>query len=118
MEVQQVYFAFGKSKLTSEGKTSLDLIAKELEANPEAKLQIIGHNNAMEDSIATENDYYADMDNKRVGAVMKYLMSKGISESRMIPSTKGFDVKNDEIKEEDDEELKLAKNRRVTFKLR
>lgn len=118
VELQQVYFAFGKSKLTSEGSASLDFIAKEMEANPEAKLQIQGHNNTMEDSVATDNDYYSDMDNKRIGSVMKYLMSKGIDESRMIPSTKGSDMKNEDIEETDDEELIMAKNRRVTFKLR
>ncbi len=118
IEIQQVFFAFGKSKLTSEGKTSLDLIAKELEANLESKLQVQGFNNAEEDSVGVENDYYADMDNKRVGSVMKYLMSKGISESRMIPSAKGSGVDNEENKEEDEAELKMAKNRRVTFKVR
>jgi len=118
IEIQQVFFAFGKTKLTSEGKTSLDFIAKELEANPEAKLQIQGHNNSMEDSVGVDNDYYADMDNKRVGAVMKYLMAKGIPESRMIPSTKGSEMKNEETDAEDDAELVMAKNRRVTFKIR
>tara|TARA_R110002072_G_scaffold302977_3_gene490604 strand:+ start:9150 stop:10343 length:1194 start_codon:yes stop_codon:yes gene_type:complete len=118
IELQQVFFAFGKSKLTLEGKTSLDFILKELEANPEAKLQIQGHNNAMEDSVGVENDYYADMDNKRIGVVMKYLMSKGLPESRMIASSKGSEMKNEEVEEGDDPELVMAKSRRVTFKVR
>ena len=118
IELQQVFFAFGKSKLTLEGKTSLDFILKELEANPEAKLQIQGHNNAMEDSVGVENDYYADMDNKIIGVVMKYLMSKGLPESRMIASSKGSEMKNEEVEEGDDPELVMAKSRRVTFKVR
>lgn len=118
IEAQETYFAFGKTKLSTEGVTSLDLIAKELEANPDFKLQINGHNNVMEDSVGVENDYYAGMDNKRIGVVMKYLMEKGIPESRLIASRKGQEKPNSDIKETDDEDLRMAKNRRVTFKVR
>lgn len=118
IELHQVYFAFGKDKLTAEGENSLDLIAEELKANPELKIQINGHNNAMEDSVGVENDYYADMDNKRIGTVMIYLKEKGIPENRMIITRKGSTVPNEEITEEDDEDLRMAKNRRVTFIVR
>jgi len=118
IEIQQIYFAFGKRKIPAEGEASLELIAEELKANPELKLQVNGHSNAMEDSVGVENDLYADMDNKRIGIVMKYLMDKGIEESRMIISRKGSTVPNDESDDMDDEDLRLAKNRRVTFKVR
>ena len=96
----------------------MDLIAEELKANPELKLQVNGHANAMEDSVGVENDLYADMDNKRIGIVMQYLMDKGIEENRMIVSRKGSTVPNEETNPSDDEDLILAKNRRVTFKVR
>ncbi len=118
IESQQVFFAFGKSKLTSQAKTSLDLVAKELLANPSAKLQILGHNNEMEDSVAVSNDYYADMDAKRVGAVINYLVAKGIDKSRLIPAPKGSGSNNIHIVDTDDAELKMAKNRYVSFKVR
>lgn len=119
IELQQVYFAFGKRKLTTEGKQSLDLIAEELKANPSYKVELIAHNNAAEDSVGVENDVYADMDLKRVGIVMEYLQDKGIEESRIIYSTKGSEEPNSkEIVEEDDIELVQAKNRRVEFKVR
>ena len=118
IELQQIYFAFGKRRIPAEGEASLDLIAEELKANPELKLQVNGHANAMEDSVGVENDLYADMDNKRIGIVMQYLMDKGIEENRMIVSRKGSTVPNEETNPSDDEDLILAKNRRVTFKVR
>jgi outer membrane protein OmpA-like peptidoglycan-associated protein len=117
VEIQQVFFAFGKTKLATEGVASLELIAAEMQENPDMKLQINGHNNSMEDSVGVDNDYYSDMDNKRIGVVMEYLTKKGIPESRLIASRKGSTVSND-VNEEDDEDLRMAKNRRVTFKVR
>lgn len=118
VEIQQVFFGFGKKKLSAQAEVVLDGVVSELKANPESKLQILGHSNVMEDSVGVENDYYAGMDMKRVGAVMKYLMANGIEESRMIPAAKGNAMKNEDITAADSDELKMAKNRRVTFKLR
>ena len=87
-----------------------------LEENPNKKLQILGHNNAAEDEVGAEKSVYADMDNNRIGVVMKYLMEKGISESRMVPTRKGS-KETQEHGEMDDDETKQAKNRRVTFVL-
>lgn len=119
VEIQQAYFAFGKSKLAEEGEASLNLIAEYLKANPGAKLQIMGHTTPEEEEIALEKDSFEDMDNKRIGAVMKYLMEQGVPESQMIASAKGADKPNTkEIKDSDDEEMKQAKNRRVEFQIR
>ena len=118
IEMHEIFFAFGKDKLTTEGQGSLDLIASILKENPGLKLQINGHNNAMEDSVGVTNDYYAGMDNKRIGVVMTYLIDKGIPESRLIITRKGSSVLNEDTNEEDDEDLILAKNRRVTFIVR
>jgi outer membrane protein OmpA-like peptidoglycan-associated protein len=49
---------------------------------------------------------------------MVYLTEKGIEEARMIPSVQGSESPNEEIAETDDDDLKMAKNRRVTFKVR
>ena len=121
IEENQVFFAFGRDKMNSEGESSLDFIIELLKANPEMKLQINGHNNEMEDEVGLENDYYAGMDGKRVASVMEYLIDNGISESRLIASQKGSGSPNPEVTEEDlaeDEDLALAKSRRVTFKVR
>ena len=97
---------------------TLNIITETLKSNPGFKLQINGHNNMMEDNVGVDNDYYADMDNKRIGVVMKYLMEKGVSEGRMIAAQKGSNKPNIEIQEEDNDDLKMAKNRRVTFIVR
>jgi outer membrane protein OmpA-like peptidoglycan-associated protein len=118
VEMQQVYFAFGKQSITTEGERSLDIIADYMKANPSAKIQIKGYCNTKENEVAQDNDIYADMDNQRIGSVMKYLMEKGIDEGRMIPSRKRDDSPNtEEYTDSDDEETKQAKDRRVTFKL-
>jgi len=118
IETQQTFFAFGKAKLSTQAKASLDVVAAEMIANPTMKLQVMGHNNEMEDSVAITNDYYADMDAKRVGAVINYLVAKGIDKSRFIPAPKGSGSTNIHIVETDDAELKMAKNRFVSFKVR
>lgn len=118
IEINEIFFAFGKHKLTIEGQGALDLIAETLKANPDLKLQINGHNNSMEDSVGMENDYYADMDIKRIGTVIEYLKEKGIPEARMIASQQGSEDPSSDTNPEDDEDLILAKNRRVTFKVR
>ncbi|MFT6981494.1 MAG: outer membrane protein OmpA-like peptidoglycan-associated protein [Crocinitomicaceae bacterium] len=121
IEEHQVFFAFGRDKMNSEGKGSLDFIVEQLKANPEMKLQINAHNNAMEDEVGMENDFYADMDGKRLGSVMEYLIAGGIDKGRLIATQKGSDSPNPDVTEEDlveDEDLALAKSRRVTFKVR
>ena len=45
-------------------------------------------------------------------------ISKDVPESQLIASMKGDTIKNEELLEDDDAELKMAKNRRVTFKYR
>jgi outer membrane protein OmpA-like peptidoglycan-associated protein len=118
VEMQQIYFAFGKEFITPEGEQSLNIIAEYMKANPSAKIQIKGYCNTLENEVAAEKEVYADMDNKRIGSVMTYLMDQGIEEARMIPSRKGDTNPNtEEYSAEDDEEMKQAKNRRVTFKL-
>ena len=56
IEEHRVFFAFGRDKMNSEGKGSLNFIIEQLKANPEMKLQINAHNNAMEDEVAMENN--------------------------------------------------------------
>jgi outer membrane protein OmpA-like peptidoglycan-associated protein len=119
VEMQQIYFAFGKQSITTEGERSLNIIVDYLKANPSANIQIKGYCNKKENEVGAENDIYADMDNQRIGSVMKFLMEKGIDEGRIIPSRKRDDSPNtEEYSDADDEEVKQAKDRRVTFVLR
>ena len=118
IEAYQLFFAFGKGKLSTEGKDALEFITGIMKENADIVLQINGHNNAQEDLVGKKNDYYADMDVKRIGAVMKYFIDAGIDESRLMSNPKGAEYPNGDINSMDDEDLRMAKNRRITFKVR
>ncbi|ASS49410.1 MAG: hypothetical protein CHH17_11850 [Candidatus Fluviicola riflensis] len=115
IEAQGVYFAFGKDRITQQGMAALDLIATELKANPALVLSMTGHSDPAEDELAAKKPYYLDMDKKRVAAVTAYLKEKGVEESRIKSSVKGSAEPNPEIVETDEDDLKMAKNRRVVF---
>jgi outer membrane protein OmpA-like peptidoglycan-associated protein len=118
IEVYQTYFGFGQTEINQVGKTHLDEIAKMMLANPKFKLQVMGHSDSLEVAKAVEKPKFAEMDSKRVNAVMAYLISKGVPENRLIPSPQGSEIKNEEIIESDDNDSRMAKNRRVAFKVR
>lgn len=115
VEIEQIYFAFGKHKITPIGEQALNLIADQLKANPAMKIEVQGHSNEMEDKVGTEKPIYADMSKKRIDSVIKYLMSKGVPESSLIAKPMGSTVPNSDVNETDEDELKQAKGRRVTF---
>jgi outer membrane protein OmpA-like peptidoglycan-associated protein len=89
-----------------------------MKANPSMRIEISGHNDAKEDRAGETNEEYQDMARKRVAAVSKYFVTQGIDKTRLVESFKGAGVPNPEIDgENDDDELKDAKNRRVNFKI-
>ncbi len=118
IEAQQLYFGFGQDALTPISKTSLDVIARVMMANPTMRLQINGFTDKMEDEVGEEKEMYADMDNKRIAAVIEYLKSKEIASQRLIATPQGNEEANPEILETDDEEVAQAKNRRIMFVVR
>jgi outer membrane protein OmpA-like peptidoglycan-associated protein len=118
IQAQQLFFGFGKETLSPMGQDALDFIAEKMAANPALKLEVQGHSDAMEDKVGEEREAFADMDTKRLNAVISYLYEKGIAESRLIPSAQGSESPNEDSSDSDEDDLKLAKNRRVTFKVR
>jgi len=82
------------------------------------KIEVEGHNDALEIKAGAENEDYLDMDRKRVAAAVKYLTNNGISEDRIIKSYKSDSVPSSEIGEDDDPEVKDAKSRRVEFRVK
>ncbi len=113
VELQSMYFAFGKDKLTQQAMTALDLVATEMKANPSMMITLKGHSDAKEDEMAEKKPIYAEMDKKRIAAVKAYLVSKGVEESRISGDPQGNGTSNPEINEQDEDDLKMAKNRRV-----
>lgn len=118
IEKQQLFFAFGKTTVTPTGKEALDFVIKILKENPTMKLEILGHSDPEEDKVGKEKGQYAEMSTKRVDAIQAYFMEKGIPEARLIASPQGSELPNEEISTADEDDLKQAKNRRVTFKVR
>ncbi|XOV68633.1 MAG: OmpA family protein [Fluviicola sp.] len=118
IEEHEIFFAFGRDMLSTEGKQSLDFIAEKLKANPEMRLEISGHNNAEEDAVGEEKIKYANMDSKRVGAVMQYLVDQGVPAGKLLSSQKGSTDPHETIEGVTDEEMIQAMSRRVTFKVR
>lgn len=117
IEAQGLYFAFGKDRLTQQAMAALDLIASEMKANKDITITLNGHSDPGEDELAAKKAYYADMDKKRIAAVTAYLVEKGIDASRIKSANKGSAEPNPEITETDDDDLKMAKNRRVVVKV-
>ena len=118
IEAQQLYFAFGSATLSPSAAQSLDFIVQLIKANAELKLEINGFSDSEEDKVGIEKPNFAEMDFKRVNAIMAYLIEKGIPESRLIASPQGSQIQSEAISEYDDNDLKMAKNRRATFKVR
>jgi OmpA-OmpF porin, OOP family len=118
IEAQGVYFAFGKNKLQPAAYTALDLIYAEMKANPTMKLQINGHMDVKETEKAEEKPQYQDLDKSRSSVVYNYLVEKGIPEGRLIITPQGSSDPNNEGSSDEEEDLKLAKNRRVSFKVK
>jgi outer membrane protein OmpA-like peptidoglycan-associated protein len=117
IEAQASFFAFGKNKLQPVATASLDLIAKEMIANPKMKLEILGYSDEKEVEKSIENSLYENMDFKRIEMIARYLKDAGIEESRLVKTPMGSGGENKEIQEDDTEDIKMAKSRRVIYKV-
>ena len=115
---QTIYFRAGKTSLTENARVNLDFIIAQMNANPAMKLEVEGHNDGLEIKAGAENEDYLDMDRKRVAAAVKYLTNNGIAEERIVKSYKSDTTPSSEISEDDDQEVKDAKNRRVEFRVK
>lgn len=115
---QTIYFRAGKTSLTENARVNLDFIIAQMNANPAMKLEVEGHNDGLEIKAGAENEDYLNMDRKRVAAAVKYLTNNGIAEERIVKSYKSDTMPSAEISEDDDQEVKDAKNRRVEFRVK
>lgn len=78
-----VQFEFGSNKLTASAQEALDEVIVELKKHPEVRLEIHGHT----DNVG-QGDYNITLSQERAIAVKDYMVSKGISKSRI--ETMGF----------------------------
>jgi outer membrane protein OmpA-like peptidoglycan-associated protein len=86
-QAHEVTFASGKSVLTTAGKKELDLLANFLTNNPNVKIGLNGYT----DNTGTDK-INNPLSEARAASAKKYLVSKGIDESRI--STSGYGSAN------------------------
>lgn len=79
-----INFDFDSYRLRPESKPPLNDVAMMMKAYPEMRIKVLGHT----DSLGTDN-YNNTLSLQRSNAVIKYLKSQGIDESRMVPEGYG-----------------------------
>lgn len=106
--LNNILFDQGKADLRPASKTELDKIVAFLQANPNAEIELSGHT-------SSEGDYDLNksLSYKRVKSCKDYIVSKGISESRIIAV--GFGP--DKPVAPNDTESNRALNRRVEMRV-
>lgn len=114
VDVSAVYYAFLKKNITQAGERTLEQMMEILKNNPSWKLEVIGHCDNDEFNEAKVNPRFANIAQQRAEQVVRYMASKGIDSSRLIPLTKD----NTDPANERPTDLSRAQNRRVVFVIR
>ncbi len=111
-----IYFDWLKDKIDVSMQSDLDHLAELLldSTGMDIKLTIEGHIGSEEFGEIASNDYYRDLDMRRAEAVKEYLVSKGVSEDRLMLDSKGKEV----LANEGSEEVHKSQNRRVEFRIK
>lgn len=121
VEAQVIFYAQGEKKLSPAGKKCLSFLVKYLNDNPNSGVTIVAHNDRVEDSLALEledeKDQLTDLSSQRANWIKDRLVEDfNISTSRIEIDNKHSEEPNKDLyQEEDDEDTKLARDRRVTF---
>lgn len=85
-ESSKVTFEYNKSSLTLTAKENLDKLVEVFNEYPDTDLLIVGHT----DNVGSQN-YNKPLSEQRAKSVRDYLVSKGISASRLTSTGKGLD---------------------------
>jgi outer membrane protein OmpA-like peptidoglycan-associated protein len=103
---QQIHFEFDKDKIRTESFPILDAVADVLRQNTKIKIEIQGH---------TDNkgaaEYNKKLSDRRAASVKKYLVGKGIDETRL--TSRGYGLEVPLVPNSSDQNRAL--NRRVQF---
>ncbi|MBS2099400.1 OmpA family protein [Carboxylicivirga linearis] len=85
VEIENIYYEFGKAELTKETKQVLDsTLVRFVSKHPDIIIRIVSHT----DNVGSER-YNQRLSEKRALNVVRYLISKGISTDRLISQGKG-----------------------------
>ena len=108
-----VYYAFLKRTPTGAGKTTVNDVIEILKANPDMRINIIGHSDDDERSEGAVNPRYKRIGKNRGDQVRRLMEGAGIAAARISVT----DVSNMDPANTRDSEISRAQNRRVTFEL-
>ena len=108
IKLDNLIFASGKSRITSDSYDELDELVKWLEARPSKRIQLEGHTD-----FAGNDKANMQLSLDRVEAVKEYLTNKGINKKRVL--TKAFGGTQPVTRERTAEAK--AKNRRVEVRI-
>jgi outer membrane protein OmpA-like peptidoglycan-associated protein/tetratricopeptide (TPR) repeat protein len=106
--LRNIFFDFDRSTIRSESQNELNRLIKLLKDNPSVKIELSSHT----DEIGSD-DYNMRLSFSRSNSVVDYLITKGISPSRLIPKGYGESVPIDKNDTEDGRQ----NNRRTEFKI-
>ncbi len=111
-EIYPVFFGFDKWNVAPDQEEKLDSLAAAMNYFPEIRIAIIGHTDAIGPA-----EYNMQLSRKRANSVKKYLMNKGINNSRLEMEGKGEDQPIARDTSETGKDLPAARkwNRRVEF---
>ena len=107
-----IYYAYGRYDVKMDGDKTLEKLALIMEENPNMKVQITGHSDAEE--AESPGDKVTSL--RRAEYIRTLMGEKGISEDRFVIEDAKNERSSQYITESDDDKLKAAKSRRVTFK--
>jgi outer membrane protein OmpA-like peptidoglycan-associated protein len=79
VQLNNIYFETGKSKLLSKSKVELEKLYQLMKKNPTLKIELGGHT----DNVGSEA-INQTLSQKRVNAVKTYLVNRGIASNRMV----------------------------------
>lgn len=108
-----IYYAYGRYDVRVDGESTIKNIAKLMTENPNIKIQISGHSDASEASSA--EDQVTSL--RRAEYVRTLLGDEGIDVKRIIATDSQDASPSQYIQAGDSDDLKAAKNRRVSFKV-
>lgn len=83
IEVQNIFYDFGKAKLRPESMVALDKLVETLNFNPNITIELSAHTD-----FRGSDESNMDLSQRRAQSVVDYLIKKGIKSERLIP--KGY----------------------------
>lgn len=109
---EKIFYESGKSDIKEESKVILDHVVQILSENPEVKLDIISHTDAVGDDKSN-----LKLSKKRAEAVAAYLSGKGIASKRLRTEGKGeTEIRNRCFNNVDCSDKEHEYNRRTEFR--